>query len=103
MSENKEKSKQTRQKYRSQLKDQALERALKDGVTQAAKDLGLGELMLYAWRAKRQQGNSSLEQSKLQQAELARLKREVSRLEEENLFLKKAAACFAKDTKRGAP
>lgn len=103
MSENKEKSKQTRQKYSPQFKDQALERALKEGVAQTAKDLHLPESMLYAWRSKRQQGNASLEQQKLQQAELARLKREVNRLEEENSFLKKAAAYFAKDTKRGTP
>lgn len=53
MSEHKEKSKQTRQKYSPQFKNRALERALKDGVAQTAKDLNLPESMLYAWRAKR--------------------------------------------------
>jgi transposase len=88
-----------RQKYSPQFKDQVLERAAKDGVAQVAKDLGLAESQIYAWRAKRQHGNLPLEQQKLQQAELAKLKREVNRLEEENSFLKKAAAYFAKDTK----
>jgi transposase len=37
-----------------------------------------------------------LEDQKLQQAEMARLKRENARLEEEVAFLKKAAAYFAK-------
>ena len=89
----------TRHKYSPQFKDQALERASKDGIAQTAKDLGITESLLYSWRTKRIQGNQPLEQQKLQQAELAKLKREVSRLEEENSFLKKAAAYFAKDTK----
>ena len=91
--------KKQRQKYSPQFKDQALERVSKDGVPQVAKDLGLSEAMLYSWRAKQKQGGSSLENQKIQQAEFARLKREVARLAEENEFLKKAAAYFAKDTK----
>ena len=91
--------KKQRQKYSPQFKDQALERVSKDGVPQVAKDLGLSEAMLYSWRAKQKQGGSSLENQKIQQAEFARLKREVARLAQENEFLKKAAAYFAKDTK----
>jgi transposase len=45
--------------------------------------------MLYSWRTKQKQGGNSLENQKLQQAELSRLKREVDRLEQENAFLKK--------------
>jgi transposase len=45
--------------------------------------------MLYSWRAKQKQGGNSLESQKIQQAELARLKREIARLAEENEFLKK--------------
>lgn len=37
-------------------------------------------------------GGDSIENQKLQQAEIFRLKREVGRLAEENAFLKKAAA-----------
>lgn len=85
--------KSARHKYSPQFKDQALERAEKDGVAQVAKDLGITESLIYVWRTKRIQGNQPLEQQKLQQAELATLKRAVSRLEEENAFLKKAAAC----------
>jgi transposase len=55
--------------------------------------------MLYSWRTRQRQSGQPLEQQKLQQAELARLKREVTRLEEENAFLKKAAAYFAKEPK----
>ena len=66
---------------------------------QAAKDLGIAESILYSWRAKQKQGGTPLEHQKLQQAEMARLKREISRLEEENAFLKKAATYFTKESK----
>lgn len=88
-----------RQKYSPQFKDQALERAEKVGIPQAAKDLGIAECMLYSWRTKRKEGNSPLEHQKLQQAEMARLKREVDRLSEENAFLKKVATYFTKESK----
>jgi len=42
-----------RNKYTPQFKEQALERADKDGIPKAANDLGLAESMLYNWRAKR--------------------------------------------------
>lgn len=88
-----------RKKYSPQFKDQALQRAEKDGVRQTAKDLGLPEAMLYSWRSKSRQCGQPLEQQKLQQAELAKLKREVHRLEEENSFLKKVATYFTKESK----
>lgn len=55
--------------------------------------------MLYSWRSKRNQCGQPLETKKLQEAEMMRLKRENARLEEENSFLKKAAAYFAKTQK----
>ena len=91
--------KTSRKKYSPQFKDQALERSNKEGVSQVAKDLGLAESLLYSWRKQRNECGSSLENQKLQQAELARLKRENMRLSEENAFLKKAAAYFAKESK----
>jgi transposase len=83
-------------KYTAQFKEQALERADRDSIPTVAKDLGLAESMLYSWRAKRRQTGQPFEDQKLQQAEMARLKRENARLEEEVAFLKKAAAYFAK-------
>jgi transposase len=85
-----------RSKYTPQFKEQALERADRDGVPKVAKDLGLAESIWYNWRAKRCQTGQPFEDQKRQQAELARLKRENARLEEEVAFLKKAAAYFAK-------
>ena len=91
------KQKAIRKKYSAQFKDQALQRVEKDGVPQVAKDLGISEAMLYSWRTKQREGGQPLEKQKLQQAELARLKRENARLADENAFLKKAAAYFAKN------
>jgi transposase len=88
-----------RNKYTAQFKEQALERAARDGIPRVAKDLGLAESMLYSWREKRRQTDQPFEEQKLQQAEMAGLKRENARLEEEVAFLKKAAAYFAKQPK----
>jgi transposase-like protein len=83
-----------RNQYSAQFKEQSLERADRDGIPKVAKDLGLAESMLYNWRAKRRQTGQPFEDQKLQQAELARLKRENARLEEEVAFLKKAGWRF---------
>ena len=99
MNENNPNQRKKNQRYSPQFKDQAIERAEKIGVVQAAKDLGLAESILYAWRAKRKQGGTSLEHQKLQQAEMAKLKRENERLQEENAFLKKVATYFTKESK----
>lgn len=98
MSESKSNKRKKYQKYSPQFKDQALERAAKDGIPQAAKDLGITEAILYSWRAKQRQGGDSLENQKLQSAEMARLKRENARLQEENAFLKKVATYFTKES-----
>lgn len=88
-----------RKRHSEEFKQQALLRAAKDGVVVAARDLGLQPAQLYAWRGKAQQRGQDAEVRQVQQAEQARLKREVARLEEENAFLKKAAAYFAKQPK----
>jgi transposase len=88
-----------RKQYSREFKQQALLRAERDGVAQAAQDLGLPEGQLYTWRGKAKREGQTSEEQRLLQSEHARLKREVSRLEEENAFLKKAAAYFAKQPK----
>jgi transposase len=90
------KTKTIRKKYSPQFKDQALERAEREGIPQVAKDLGIAESQLYSWRTKRKQGGDSLENQKLQHAEMAKLKRDVARLTDENAFLKKVAVYFTK-------
>jgi transposase len=96
-------SKQPRKKYSPQFKEQAVERAKKDGVPKAAKDLGIHLAMLYTWSRTHNQTGITFEDQKIQSAELARLKRENARLSNEVEFLKKAAAYFAKEPKGGTP
>ena len=98
MKEKSPKQEKIRQKYSPQFKDQAIERAAKDGVPQAAKDLGIAESMLYYWRSQKNKGGTTIENQKLQYAEMARLKRENERLQEENAFLKKVATYFTKES-----
>jgi transposase len=88
-----------RKRYSEEFKQQALLRAAKDGVAAASRDLGLQPAQVYAWRTKAQQQGQDAEVQQVLQAEHARLKRELARLEEENAFLKKAAAYFAKQPK----
>ena len=98
--------KKGRNQYSPEFKKQVLERAEKDGIPATARDFNLKESQLYSWRQKRRLEGLTTEEEKVQQSELARLKREVARLkrevarlEEENSFLKKAAAYFAKQPK----
>ena len=92
-------SKAKRSRFSVEFKQQALLRAVKDGVPAVARELGLEPAQLYAWRSKAQQQGQTDEAQRLQQSELARLRRELTRVEEENAFLKKAAAYFAKQPK----
>lgn len=89
--------KKPRKKHSAEFKDRALEMASRVGVAQAARDLGIDSSMLYGWRSQRRSAGDSFERNKIDQAELARVKRENARLAEENAFLKKAAAYFAKE------
>lgn len=88
--------KQKRKQYSPEFKQQALLRAEQDGVAVTAAELGLNDNQIYAWRAKVKLLGQTSEEQRLMQSDHARLKREVARLEEENAFLKKAAAYFAK-------
>lgn len=53
----------------------------------AARDLGLAESQIYGWRQRHRLEGLTTEEQKLQHAELARLKRELARVEEGNLCL----------------
>ncbi len=92
-------SQKARKQFSQEYEQQALLRAAKDRVTLAACDLGLQPAQLYAWRGKSQQQAQDGQAQQVLQAEHARIKRELARLEEENAFLKKAAAYFAKQPK----
>ena len=88
-----------RKGFSAELRQQGLLRAAREGVPAVARDLGLQPGQLYAWRAKAQQQGQDAEAQRLSQSEQARLRREVTRLEEEVAFLKKAAGYFAKPPK----
>ena len=92
-------AKKTRNRYSAEFKEQTLKRAEKDGVAVAARDLGLSESQIYSWQQRRRLDGLTSEEQKRQHAELARLKRELARSEEENAFLKKATAYFARQSK----
>ena len=81
-------SKAQRTRFSVEFKQQALLRAVKDGVPAVARELGLEPAQLYAWRSKAQHQGHNDEAQRLVQSELARLRRELARVEEENAFLK---------------
>jgi transposase len=68
------------------------------GLTDVATELGVGTGQPSTWRTEHLAAGSAaaLAARKAEEAEMQRLKREVKRLGEENLILKKAAAFFAK-------
>ena len=94
-----------RRRYTKPFKEEALRLVSQEGVslTQVAQDLAINAGMLRRWRAdvdvrcsKAFHGHGHA-----QDEEVARLKRELGRVKRERDFLKDAAACFAKESKRG--
>jgi transposase len=75
----------------------------KDGAS-LARELGIRRKQLYKWQKELQDKGSEAfggagRRPASKDGELARLRRENARLQEENEILKKAAACFARDLK----
>jgi transposase len=89
----------TKRHFSSLFKQQALERADKDGVAQAATDLGITPSVIYNWRHSHAQRDAERDQLNLIRAENAKLKRELQLAQDDIAFLKKAAAYFAKPQK----
>jgi transposase len=59
--ENPIKKNEIRKKYSPQFKDQAVDRAAKDGIFQVAKDLGIAESMFYYWCSQKSKGGDTIE------------------------------------------
>jgi len=91
--------KQTRNRYSDEYKSEALALADRVGVASAAKQLGLNESQLYAWRGKVRRDEAQGESERRLSAENVRLKRQLAEQTEELAILKKAAAYFAKGLK----
>lgn len=92
------------QMYSIEFKEEACKR-VRSGVpaTQVARELGVNVNTLYTWMSRFRQhpaepfvGSGNLHQ---EDAELRALKKRIRDLEEENEFLKKASAFFAKNLK----
>jgi transposase len=88
-----------RRRYSVGFKTEALGLAEQVGVAGAAKQLGLHESQLYAWRKKARYEASRSETEKELAIENVRLKRQLAKQAEEIEILKKASAYFAKDLK----
>ena len=90
----------TRRRFTAEFKAQAVRRVLEGGkpLAEVATELGLSTGQLSTWRTEQLAAGSAeaLAARRAEQAEMLRLKREVRRLEEETLILRKAAAVFAK-------
>src|SRR3954468_20866379 len=92
--------KRARRRFTREYKAQAVQRLIESGLPLAdiAAELDVSPGQLRQWRNEQLAAGSAeaLAQKKADEAEMLRLKREVKRLEEENLILRKAAAFFAK-------
>ncbi len=94
----------TRRQYSDEYKSEAVRLVRESGkpLSQVARELGLNDNMLHRWsREERgaQAAGKTRGEVKVDQEELARLRRELARVTAERDFLKRAAAFFAKDVK----
>ena len=96
-------TKKAYQRYSSEFKSLALKRASEDGVTdkEVCEDLGVSERQLRRWRDQfRLDGEEAFPGlSQSHSEEVAELKRQLKRAEQERDFLKDAAVFFAKESK----
>src|ERR671915_2521641 len=90
----------TRRRFTCEYKAQAVQRLMESGkpLTDSATELDVSPGQLSQWRNEQLAAGSAeaLAQTKAGEAEMLRLRREVKRLEDENLILRKAAAFFAR-------
>jgi transposase len=92
--------KRARRRFTREYKAQAVQRVIESGLPLAdvAAELDVSPGQLSQWRNEQLAAGSAeaLAQKKADEAEMLRLRREVKRLEDENLIPRKAAAFFAK-------
>lgn len=101
-------TKKTKNKYNHYTEDfrrEAVRRSEQDGISavDVARELGIHPNQIYNWRnqykrlsEKQFNTMNGVDYSKEESEEIRKLKRQVSDLKEENEFLKKATAYFAK-------
>lgn len=85
-------------KYTDEYRREAVDYVLASGrpITECARELGLNDKTLNDWVLKFKRRGEVTAAMTAEQADVAALKREVERLRQENEFLKKAAAFFAR-------
>src|SRR3954451_18983832 len=91
--------KRARRRFTRDYKAQAVQRLIESGLPLAdvAAELDVSPGQLSQWRNEQlAAGSAEALAQKADEAEMLRLRREVKRLEDENLILRKAAAFFAK-------
>ena len=94
-----------RQTFTSEFKREAVRQLRESGKPAAvvARELGIPRNRIYKWASDvDQQGTSAFSGSGRRpesEDDLKKLRRQIARLEEENLILKKAAAYFARELK----
>lgn len=88
-------------RHSAEYKQEILKLAAQVGVAKAAKQLGLHESQLYAWRKQSMHTQSVSEREVKLATENARLKRQLAQQAEELSILKNAATYFAQQLKRG--
>ena len=88
--------KKTYVRHSAEFKAEALKLAQQIGVAASARQLELHESQLYAWRKAAQHQASVSERESTLACENVRLKKELSRAQEELAIAKKAATYFAK-------
>jgi transposase len=91
-----------RRKFSNEFKREAVQLTVHPGVTksQIARELGINPTMLTRWCRELQLGESKAFPGKghAHDEEVARLRRELSRVKKERDFLREAAAYFAKES-----
>lgn len=91
-----------RRKYSPEFKQGAVEQTRQPGVScaQVARELGIGANLLTRWKreAARQGQQAFGGTGNPRDEEVARLKRELSRVQKERDFLREAATYFAKES-----
>lgn len=92
-------TKKIRKIHTDEFKKEALALAERNGVSKAAKELGIHESQIYSWRAKKTKKASTSQREAELDAEVAKLKRQLSEQAEDLAILKKAATYFAKNQK----
>ena len=93
----------TRRQFTDAFKSEAVRLTRESGrpVAQVARELGIGDTLLYRWRSEQRHVESqgqTRQSMRAGQDELARLTRENEMLKKERDFLTRAAAFFARES-----